>query len=180
LFALDNRFQTVTSFSSARTAPTLRSTSKDSTTTESRGFAADATLSEACPIQLSPVRRSTLWLQRTKNASPAVGKAGSAEYAMKASASWTEDSGDGCLLCQAYPCLPQGLSASGGFIRSDARKAGGFLSNTALHPRLQKRWVSPACSEEAAALPGSSGLPQTRSSCAVVDRVASSSCSSSC
>jgi hypothetical protein len=40
-----------------------------------------------------------------------------------------------------------------------------------LHPRLQKWWVSPACSEEAAALPGSSGFPQTRSSCAAVDWV---------
>jgi hypothetical protein len=75
-------------------------------------------------------------------------------------------------LAPPYPCLPQGPSAPRVFIRSGVTKPSGFSSNTDLHSRLQKWRLFPACSEETVAQLGSSGIPQTKSNCAAVDRVA--------
>ena len=122
----------------------------------------------ADPIE--PAGANNCGSNRPESASLAVRKAGSAGHARKADG----DCADRCLLRGAYPCLPQGPSATPSrvFVRSDVTKPSGFLLNTALYPRLQKWWVSPACSEEAVAPLGSSGIPQTSSSCAAVDRVA--------
>ena len=73
------------------------------------------------------------------------------------------------------PCLALPYARTIGTLRIRpfrCHEASGFLSKTAPHPRLQKGCVFPACSEEAAARLGSSGIPQTGSCCPAVDRVA--------
>ena len=135
---LDCGFQTATSFSCARTVPTLPRTAEDSKTNQSWGFAAKCHPFQSVSEPIQPVDAATEDSNRRKSASPAARNPGSAESARKAAWEPHRDWVYRGSCAVAWPCLPYRPSAAWVFVRYDVMKPSGLLSNTALLPRLQK------------------------------------------